>query len=309
MTSQLAFLFPGQGSQSVGMLAQLAEQYPQVQQTFEVGSAALGYDLWRLVNTGPSEKLNQTQYTQPAMLAAGVAVWRVWHIEKGAMPEFVAGHSLGEYTALVCAGALEFQTAIKLVAKRGELMQQAVPAGVGAMAAIIGLDDNEVEALCEQSVQGDEVLSPANYNAHGQVVIAGHAKAVERAIEAAKPSGAKLAKLLPVSVPSHCELMKPAAQEFAMYLEQIDIQPPKLPVISNVDVSIDENPAEIRDALIRQLYKPVRWVEIITMLASKEITKMIECGPGKVLTGLSKRIVRDIPTLPVYDVETLQQAL
>ena len=303
----LAFVFPGQGSQSVGMLNTLAEVYPQVQETFAEASAALGYDLWSIVSTGPEEKLNQTEITQPAMLSAGVAVWRVWQTEQGPQPVVMAGHSLGEYTALTCAGAILFAEAVKLVADRGRFMQEAVPAGAGGMAAIVGLEDDQVRALCAQAAQG-EVLSPVNFNSPGQVVIAGTATAVARAVAQAKGAGAKLAKPLPVSVPSHCALMHPAAERMRERLKQVQIVTPRIPVLHNAQVQAETNADAIRDALVRQVESPVRWVETIQKMAADGVDKLIECGPGKVLAGLNKRISKDTQTLSVYDPETLRQA-
>jgi len=304
----LAFVFPGQGSQSVGMLNALAEAYPQVKETFAEASTALGYDLWSIANTGPEEKLNQTEITQPSMLSAGVAVWRVWQSENGPLPVIMAGHSLGEYTALTCAGAIQFADAVRLVADRGRFMQEAVPAGTGGMAAIVGLDDDQVQALCVQAAQG-EVLSPVNFNSPGQVVIAGSSAAVARAVEQAKGAGAKLAKQLSVSVPSHCALMRPAAERMRERLNQLNIETPRIPVLHNAHVQAESNANAIRDALVRQVESPVRWVETIQKMATDGVDKLIECGPGKVLAGLNKRINKTTQTLPVYDSETLRQAL
>lgn len=303
----LAFVFPGQGSQSVGMLNLLADGHPEIKETFAEASTALGYDLWSVAATGPEDKLNQTEITQPAMLSAGVAVWRVWQKEGGPQPVVMAGHSLGEYTALACAGAIEFRDAVKLVADRGRFMQTAVPAGQGGMAAILGLEDDQVRALCEQAAQG-EVLSPVNFNSPGQVVIAGTATAVARAVEQAKGAGAKLAKLLPVSVPSHCSLMHPAAERMRERLKQVKIGAPRTPVLHNVHVKSETDPDAIRQALVRQIESPVRWVETIRRMAADGVDKLVECGPGKVLAGLNKRIVKEAQTLPVYDPETLRQA-
>jgi [acyl-carrier-protein] S-malonyltransferase len=303
----LAFVFPGQGSQSVGMLTALSAAYPSVRETYDEASTALGFDLWTIVANGPEEKLNQTEITQPAMLSAGVAVWRVWQAEHGPSPVIMAGHSLGEYSALVCAGALAFGDTVKLVADRGRYMQEAVPAGQGGMAAIVGLDDDQVRALCEQNA-GNEVLSPVNFNSPGQVVIAGTASAVARAVENAKAAGAKLAKLLPVSVPSHCALMHPAAERMRERLNQLPISIPRIPVLHNVHVKSETSPEAIRDALVRQVESPVRWVETIRQIAAGGASQIIECGPGKVLAGLNKRIAKDTQTLPVYDPETLQLA-
>ncbi len=304
----LALLFPGQGSQSVGMLADLSGAWPQVGETFAEASDALGYDLWKLVQEGPAETLNQTDKTQPAMLAAGVATFRVWQAAGGPDATFMAGHSLGEYSALVCAGALEFADAVKLVEKRGQLMQSAVPAGEGAMAAILGLSDDDVRAACEAGAQG-EVVEAVNFNSPGQVVIAGQRTAVERVVEIAKEKGAKRALLLPVSVPSHCALMKPAAEQLAAALEEVKLSAPKVPVIHNVDVSTHDDVAAIRRALVEQLHNPVRWVETIEALKARGIGKVVECGPGKVLAGLNKRIDRSMTALPVFDTASLEKAL
>lgn len=303
-----AFIFPGQGSQSVGMLAALAEAYPEVQATFATASAVLGYDLWTLVQNGPEEELNRTDKTQPAMLVAGVAVWRVWQRRGGAQPAYMAGHSLGEYTALVCAGALALEPAVAAVAERGRYMQEAVPAGQGAMAAILGLDDAAVRVACEAAAQGD-VVSAVNFNSPGQVVIAGAGAAVTRALEFAKQAGAKRAVMLPVSVPSHCSLMQPAAERLATYLGNLQVTAPAIPVINNVDVAIMQDPHVIRTALVRQLVSPVRWVETIQSLARRGVNTVIECGPGKVLTGLNKRIERDMTALAVFDPASLDEAL
>lgn len=290
------------------MLNALAEAYPQVKETFAEASTALGYDLWSIAYLGPEEKLNQTEVTQPCMLSAGVAVWRVWQSENGPLPVIMAGHSLGEYTALTCAGAIQFADAVRLVADRGRFMQEAVPAGTGGMAAIVGLDDDQVQALCVQAAQG-EVLSPVNFNSPGQVVIAGSSAAVARAVEQAKGAGAKLAKQLSVSVPSHCALMRPAAERMRERLKQLKIETPRIPVLHNAHVQAENNANAIRDALVRQVESPVRWVETIQKMAADGVDKLIECGPGKVLAGLNKRINKTTQTLPVYDSETLRQAL
>ena len=308
MNKQLAFVFPGQGSQSVGMLAELAAAHAEVQATFAEASAALGYDLWSMTQNGPEADLNQTDRTQPAMLAAGVAVWRVWQAQGGAQPAFMAGHSLGEYTALVCAGSLDFATAIRLVAERGRRMQEAVPAGVGAMAAILGLDDDLVRAACAQAAQG-EVVQAVNFNSPGQVVIAGHKAAVERACAAAKSAGAKRAVPLAVSVPSHSALMQPAAEAFATTLNSTDFRAPQIPVIHNADVASHSSADAIRDALIRQIYNPVRWVETIQYLAAQGVSRVLEAGPGKVLVGLNKRIDKGMQALPMLDPASLAEAL
>ena len=303
----LAFVFPGQGSQSVGMLNALADAHPIVKETFAEASVALGYDLWTIVANGPEDKLNQTEITQPAMLTAGIAVWRVWQAGGGMPPVVMAGHSLGEYTALCAASAIEFKDAVRLVADRGRFMQEAVPAGQGGMAAIIGLDDVQVQTLCTQAAQG-EVLSPVNFNSPGQVVIAGNAAAVARAVEQAKGAGAKLAKLLPVSVPSHCALMHPAAERMRARLLQMKIETPRIPVLHNAQVRAEKDADAIRAALVSQVESPVRWVEIVQTMAADGVDKLIECGPGRVLTGLNKRINKQTQTLPVYDPETMQLA-
>ncbi len=308
MTKKIAFIFPGQGSQAVGMLKNLGESFPLVREVFDIASAALGYDVWQLTQEGPAEKLNQTMYTQPALLTASVAVWQVWLAQGGVKPVLLAGHSLGEYSALVCAGALELATAVKLVAERGRFMQEAVPAGEGAMAAIVGLENKQVEDICLVAAQGD-VIAAVNYNAIGQVVIAGQATAVERALVLAQQAGAKLAMKLPVSAPSHCALMKPAAERLKMQLDQITLQTPAIPVINNVDVTINTEPAAIKAALVRQLYHPVRWVEIIQWIAKQNSELFIECGPGKILAGLNKRIDNNLTTLSINDAATLASAL
>lgn len=308
MNKQLAIVFPGQGSQSVGMLAELAGAYTEVQTTFAEASEALGYDLWALAQNGPEEDLNQTDRTQPAMLAAGVAVWRVWQSQGGMSPAFMAGHSLGEYTALVCAGSLEFSAAVRLVAERGRRMQEAVPAGVGAMAAILGLDDDQVRRACAEAEQG-EVVQAVNFNSPGQVVIAGNKAAVERACELAKTLGAKRAVPLAVSVPSHSSLMRPAAEAFAATLGEVEFRTPQIPVIHNADVSAHATADAIRDALIRQIFSPVRWVETVQYLGRQGISRIVEAGPGKVLIGLNKRIDKNIASVAAFDSASLAEAL
>ncbi|KYN85886.1 malonyl CoA-ACP transacylase [Vibrio cidicii] len=302
--SKFAIVFPGQGSQAVGMLAELGEQYDIVKETFAQASEALGYDLWSLVQNGPVEDLNQTFRTQPALLASSVAIWRVWQQLGLAQPANLAGHSLGEYSALVCAGVIDFKQAIKLVELRGQLMQEAVPAGTGAMYAIIGLDDEAIAKACEDAAQG-EVVSPVNFNSPGQVVIAGSKDAVERAGVLCKEAGAKRALPLPVSVPSHCALMKPAADKLAIALESIEFNAPQLPVINNVDVVAETDPVKIKDALVRQLYSPVRWTESVELMSNQGVEKLLEMGPGKVLTGLTKRIVKSLEAAAVNDMASL----
>ncbi|AHK21596.1 ACP S-malonyltransferase [Yersinia similis] len=306
--SKFAMVFPGQGSQSLGMLADLAAQFPIVEATFSEASSVLGYDLWQLVQQGPAEELNKTWQTQPALLTASVAIWRIWQHQGGKLPSLMAGHSLGEYSALVCAGVLDFKQAVSLVELRGKLMQEAVPEGTGAMYAIIGLDNESIAKACEESAQ-DQVVSPVNFNSPGQVVIAGNKDAVERAGAACKAAGAKRALPLPVSVPSHCALMKPAADKLAVALEKIDFQEPLFPVVNNVDVKAEVSPAAIRSALVRQLYNPVRWTESVEFIAAEGVELLLEIGPGKVLTGLTKRIVDSLAAAAVNDVVTLNSAL
>lgn len=303
-----AMVFPGQGSQSVGMLADLAQQFPIVEQTFAEASAVLGYDLWALVQQGPAEELNKTWQTQPALLTASVAIWRVWQEKNGAMPVVMAGHSLGEYSALVCAGVIDFKDAVRLVELRGKLMQEAVPEGTGAMAAIIGLDNDSIAKACAESAEG-QVVAPVNFNSPGQVVIAGNKEAVERAGAACKAAGAKRALPLPVSVPSHCALMKPAADKLAVALQEITFNAPRIPVINNVDVAAESDADAIRSALVRQLYSPVRWTETVESMSAQGVAHLLEMGPGKVLTGLTKRIVDSMTAAAVNDVASLTAAL
>lgn len=306
--TDFAMVFPGQGSQTVGMLAELAEQYPIVTETFAQASDVLGYSLWDLVQNGPEEELNKTWKTQPALLAASVAVWRIWQEKQGKMPQMMAGHSLGEYSALVCAGVIDFAAAIKLVELRGQLMQEAVPAGTGAMYAIIGLDNDAIAKACEEAAQG-QVVSPVNFNSPGQVVIAGNKEAVERAGVLCKEAGAKRALPLAVSVPSHCALMKPAADKLAVALQEIEFKQPEIQVVNNVDVKAQTDANAIRDALVRQLYNPVRWTETVEFIAEKDITQLLEIGPGKVLTGLTKRISKEMNAAAVNDIASLDAAL
>jgi len=306
----LAMVFPGQGSQSVGMLADLAAEFPVVGETFATASEALGYDLWELVARGPEEQLNATECTQPAMLAAGFATWRVWQQQGGAVPDVVSGHSLGEFTALVAAGALSFSEAVLLVRARGQLMQTAVPAGTGAMAAILGLDDASLEAACAEAAQG-EVVEAVNYNSPGQVVIAGHAAAVERAVVLAKSRGAKRAVTLPVSVPSHSSLMKRAAVELRERLAATAVSRPAIRYVSAVDAAAHDDPADIREILVRQLASPVRWSATVLALTAAGVTQLVECGPGKVLTGLNRRIERrpEIACLALEDPASIAAVL
>jgi [acyl-carrier-protein] S-malonyltransferase len=293
----LAMIFPGQGSEEPGMQAELAERYDEIEATYREASESLGFDLWQLVQTGSAESLSETVVTQPAMLTAGVAVWRLWRSAGGPLPSFMAGHSLGEYTALVCAGSLEFGDAIRLVQRRGELMQAAVPVGEGAMAAILGLDRYTVVGVCRQAAVG-QVVSAVNFNSPSQIVIAGHRAAVLRAAELAKKAGAKRAILLSVSVPSHCELMHPAGDALAAALAETPFAPPEIPVVNNVDVRVYEDAAQIRDGLSRQLYSPVRWSEVVRYLIARDISLLVEAGPGKVLTKLVGRIDRSVPHVP-----------
>ena len=295
MSASLAFVFPGQGSQSVGMLAELAQQQPLIQHTFSEASDALGYDLWALTQQGPEESLNQTDKTQPAILTASIALWRLWQAEAAVQPAFVAGHSLGEYSALVAAGGLSLADAVRLVERRGQLMQQAVPAGQGGMAAILGLEDADVLAACAEVEQG-EVVSAVNFNAPGQVVIAGAVNALARAIEACKARGAKRAMALPVSVPSHCALMRPAAEQFAVSIESLNWQMPSIALVQNVSAAVATDLEGLKRDLLAQLYSPVRWVETVQCLAEQGVTELVECGPGKVLSGLNKRCVKGVNT-------------
>ena len=302
---KFAMVFPGQGSQAVGMLAELAVQFPVVEETFKQASEALGYDLWQLVQQGPAEELNKTWQTQPALLAASVAIYRVWqqrypHLQ----PTVMAGHSLGEYSELVCAGVIDFQDAVKLVELRGKVMQQAVPEGTGAMYAIIGLDNDAIIKACKDAEQG-EVVSAVNFNSPGQVVIAGSKAAVERAAAACKEAGAKRALPLAVSVPSHCALMKPAADQLSVSLESIAIKTPNIAVINNVDVKTESEANAIRSALVRQLYSPVRWTESVEKMAAGGVEVLLEIGPNKVLTGLTKRIVDSLQAAAVNDPASL----
>lgn len=308
MSTTIAFVFPGQGSQAVGMLAEIGAAESSIIQTFAEASDALGYDLWALCQEGPSEQLNQTDKTQPAILTASVALWRLWQERQGLQPALVAGHSLGEYSALVAAGALDLATAVRLVERRGQLMQQAVPAGTGGMAAILGLDDAEVQAACKEAAQG-EVVSAVNYNAPGQVVIAGAAAAVERAIEACKIRGAKRAMPLPVSVPSHCELMRPAAERFAEDIAAAGLKTPQIPLVQNVTASAVADLAALQENLLAQLYSPVRWVESVQYLVDQGATALVECGPGRVLGGLNKRCVKGVEALSLDTPDVFAAAL
>lgn len=308
MNQSLAFVFPGQGSQQIGMLSDLAEKYAVIGSTFDQASDVLGYDLWALTQNGPDTDLNSTDKTQPALLTAGVALWRLWLEQGGATPALLAGHSLGEYTALVCAGVLPFEAAVNLVKLRGEFMQQAVPAGEGGMAAILGLDDEVVVKLCDEAAQGD-IVSAVNYNSPGQIVIAGQASAVERAIVLCKSAGAKRALPLPVSVPSHCALMKPAAQRLSVELDAVTLGTPQIPVVQNVAAEVAGSSEVIKQNLLMQLYSPVLWAPTVRVMAEQGVSRMIECGPGKVLSGLNKRIERSLELGAIGDMAGFDKAL
>ncbi|NHN35874.1 ACP S-malonyltransferase [Pseudomaricurvus alcaniphilus] len=291
--NQLAFVFPGQGSQKVGMLAELAGSYPVVEETFAAASGVLGYDLWALVQNGPQEELNLTERTQPMLLTASIAIWRAWQQKGAPQPALMAGHSLGEWSALVAAGVVGFEDAVKLVQLRGKYMQQAVPKGTGAMAAIMGLDDDVIKAACAAAAES-EVVAAVNFNSPGQVVIAGHAGAVERAIDKCKEAGAKRALPLPVSAPFHTELMRPAADQLAEQIKATAFSAPEVPVVHNVNAQTEASAETIKELMIEQIYTPVLWVDCTKALAAAGITQVIECGPGKVLSGLCKRIDRSL---------------
>jgi [acyl-carrier-protein] S-malonyltransferase len=302
----LGFVFPGQGSQSVGMLGDLAERYPQIRASFEEAGEAIARPLWRIVAEGPDEELVRTEITQPALLAGSIAVWRVWQAEGGPRPVAVAGHSLGEYSALVCAGALDFADGARLVHRRGQLMQAAVPQGQGAMAAILGLDDDQVEAACAEV---DGVVSAANYNAPGQVVIAGSAAAVAAAVDRCKARGAKRATPLPVSGPFHCALMRPAQEAFAADLAAVSLRMPAIPVVQNVDATVATDVEALRAKLLAQISQPVLWTACVQTMAARGVTRLAECGPGRVLAGLVKRIDRNVEALNIGSVDGLEAAL
>lgn len=309
MAARLGAIFPGQGSQQVGMLAQLAAGHPQVNNTFAEASAVLGYDLWQLVQQGPAEELTLTHITQPAILTSSVAIWRVWQEQGGALPELMAGHSLGEYSALVCSGALNFADAVALVRQRGELMQSAVPLGTGSMAAIIGLDDAAIIACCEQACDKTEVVTAVNFNSPGQVVIAGHKQAVTRASVLCKAAGAKRALPLSVSAPFHSPLMLPAAEKFAEILANVTVQTPTIAVMQNFSLECSGIPDVIKHNLVQQIYHQVPWVATINNFATAGIGRVLELGPGKVLCGFNKRINPDMQAQHVNDQESLQAAL
>jgi [acyl-carrier-protein] S-malonyltransferase len=302
----LAIIFPGQGSQSVGMMSGFSE-LPIVERTFLEANAILGVDLWTMVRDGPAEALNQTVNTQPVMLVAGVACWRAWQEKKGPLPAWFAGHSLGEYSALVAAGSMRFEDALPLVRFRAQAMQEAVPEGTGGIAAVLGVDEGVIREVCAEAAQG-EVVEPANLNSPGQIVIAGHRAAVERAMAIARAKGAKRAVMLPMSAPSHCSLMKPAAERLRERLESVEVRKPGVPVIHNRFVAAFDDPARIRQALVEQLYNPVRWIETVQFLGHKGVRRVVECGPGKVLSGMGKRIVADIEYIAIQDAAALAAA-
>ena len=308
MSANIAFVFPGQGSQSVGMLAELGANHHVVVETFSQASEALGYDLWQLVQHDQSGQLNQTYITQPALLSASVALWRLWLEKGGITPTMLAGHSLGEYSALVCAGALGFSDAIRLVEARGQFMQAAVPPGEGAMAAIIGLDNDAVALACEVSAQG-QTVAPVNYNSPGQVVIAGSKLAVERAMVACKAGGAKRALALPVSVPSHCSLMLPAAEKLRTILAGVKVSLPIIPVVHNVDAKLASSSEAIISNLVAQLHQPVLWTQCVESIAASGVDLVVECGPGKVLNGLTKRINKTLQSASINDAASLAATL
>ena len=309
MKANLAFVFPGQGSQSVGMLAELAAIHPEVQQTFNEASVGAGLDLWELSQNGPEEKLNQTENTQPALLAASVAVWRVWQAHSGAQPARLSGHSLGEYAALVASGALSLQDGAKLVRERGRLMQQAVPAGIGAMAAVLGAEDSLVEDICKEVSTADSCIVPCNYNSPGQIVIGGHATALERATAVLNERGVRKVIRVAMSVPSHTPLMRDAAEQLGKFMKTLAWSMPDRSVIQNADVLAHANVEAIQDALVRQLYSPVRWTECVQQLAADGATHIVECGPGKVLSGLIRRIDKTLDVRAIGSGAELSAAL
>ena len=307
-TNNLALVFPGQGSQKIGMLADMAAQYPVVEQTFAEASSVLGYDLWDMLQNGAQEDINLTERTQPLLLTASVAIWRIWSEKGGAKPALMAGHSLGEWSALVCSGVVAFTDAVKLVQQRGKFMQAAVPAGEGAMAAIIGLDDDKITAACESSAQG-QVVSAVNFNSPGQVVIAGHAEAVDRGIAACKEAGAKKAMPLPVSAPFHTSLMRPAADQLAEQIRATTFSAPEVLIVHNVNAKTESDPEKIKELMIEQIYNPVLWVDCVKALAEQGIEITVECGPGKTLSGMSKRIDRSLKGIATETPEALDKAL
>ncbi|MXS84763.1 [acyl-carrier-protein] S-malonyltransferase [Nitrosomonas sp. HPC101] len=303
---KIAFIFPGQGSQSVGMMNHYSE-LPSIRETFDEASNILQQDLWSLASSGPADSLNLTINTQPVMLTADIALYRAWQQAKGSQPHYLAGHSLGEYSALVAAESLSLSDALKLVRHRAEVMQETVPEGTGGMAAIVGLDDDTISSVCTEVVNAlpDTSLEPANFNAPGQVVIAGHSRAIAQAVTLAKSKGAKLAVTLPMSIPSHCSLMRPAAEKFALMLDKTTFHPPQIPVLHNVDVQAHPEAASIREILARQLYSPVRWTETIQTIAALGVGHVVECGPGKVLSGLTRRIDKSLENIALTDSSSL----
>lgn len=305
---KFGFVFPGQGSQKLGMLSELAASSGIVEQTFTEASTVLDMDLWEITQIDPNNKLDQTEITQPALLTASVAIWRLWQGKTASKPSILAGHSLGEYSALVCAEVLQFEDAVKLVHQRGQFMQSAISAGSGKMAAIVGLDNYKINELCEQAAKG-QVVSAANFNSPGQTVIAGDVAAVERAMVLCKEAGAKRALPLNVSVPSHCELMRPAAELLAAELEKVTFNPAKIPVVQNVNAEINESPEPIKENLIKQLYAPVLWLDCVQLIHKAGINKVIECGPGKVLAGLIKRIEPEVSSFGSDDSQSLNNAI
>lgn len=303
-----AIIFPGQGSQKVGMLTELASHNSIIKETFSEASSVLGYDLWNLIQIGPVEKLNQTHYAQPALLASSVAIWRLWKQKNGKQPILFAGHSLGEYSALVCSGSLDFMSAIKLVRLRGIFMQEAVPLGEGSMSAIIGLNNSDVIDACQQAKQ-EQIVAPASFNSPDQIVIAGHTAAVERASILCKKAGAKYILPLPISIPSHCLLMKKAAEKLSKELDLVVLSHPQIPFINNVDVCLESNPKNIKQALIRQMYNPVRWYETIEYLANQGVDILLEMGPGHVLTKLNKRMINTISSVAINNIDSLMKVI
>jgi [acyl-carrier-protein] S-malonyltransferase len=304
----LAFVFPGQGSQKIGMLADVAAKHALIQATFAESSEALGYDMWQLIQQGQQEEINLTEKTQPILLTASVALWRLWLQQGGAKPSLMAGHSLGEFTALVCAGSLDFADAVRLVRARGQFMQTAVPVGEGSMAAILGLDDDVINQICAEAAQG-ECVQAVNYNSPGQVVIAGKVAAVDRAIEKLKAAGAKRAMPLPVSAPFHTDLMQPAGERLAEALADITIKVPEIAVVHNVHAQTESNPEKIRELLIQQIYSPVKWVDCVNTMVKAGVTTTVECGPGKVLSGLNKRIEKSLDCLAIEEEQALLDAV
>lgn len=304
----LAFVFPGQGSQKIGMLADVAAKHVLIQATFAESSEALGYDMWQLIQQGQQEEINLTEKTQPILLTASVALWRLWLQQGGAKPSLMAGHSLGEFTALVCAGSLDFADAVRLVRARGQFMQTAVPVGEGSMAAILGLDDDVINQICAEAAQG-ECVQAVNYNSPGQVVIAGKVAAVDRAIEKLKAAGAKRAMPLPVSAPFHTDLMQPAGERLAEALADITIKVPEIAVVHNVHAQTESNPEKIRELLIQQIYSPVKWVDCVNTMVKAGVTTTVECGPGKVLSGLNKRIEKSLDCLAIEEEQALLDAV